>query len=85
MSQDLLPIGSIVRLKNGSANLMITARYLIYKNDDIVGYFAYSSTPYPHGIVEEQIFYFSHENINEVIFRGYENHQEMELKKLYDS
>ena len=75
--KDLLPIGSIVILKDGEQPLMI---YGIMQSDGAGELFKkpkeydYVSVPYPQGNLGEGMTYlFNHEDIKEIIFRGYEN------------
>ena len=71
--KDLLPIGSIVLLKDGEKRLMVagimqTDTGRTQKNYDYVGVLN------PEGHIGEGFQYlFNHEDINEIIFRGYED------------
>ena len=81
---NLLPIGSVVRLYNGDANLMILNRYPLYNENGNIGYFEYSGTIYPFGRLEEQVYYFNQENIERVIFKGYIDESEISLQEYYE-
>jgi len=77
--KDLLPIGSIVILKDGEQPLMI---YGIMQSDGEGGLFKktkefdYVSVPYPQGnLGPGMTFLFNHEDIKEIIFRGYESEE----------
>lgn len=77
--KDLLPIGSIVILKDGEQPLMI---YGIMQSDGESGLFKkskeydYASVPYPQGnLGPGMTFLFNHEDIKEIIFRGYEDEE----------
>ncbi|GAB3799638.1 DUF4176 domain-containing protein [Virgibacillus kimchii] len=80
---DILPIGSIVRLKDGNVKLMILNRSPLYKKDGVTGYFDYSACMYPEGKVEEQVYFFNNENIEEVYFKGYVDEQEKSFQEEY--
>lgn len=68
--KEYLPIGSIVILNNGTKKLMIYGRRQINKSTGKI--FDYISCMYPEGNINERYMYsFNHENIQEVIFRGY--------------
>lgn len=67
----LLPIGSIVRLKNGEQKLMIISRAALYNNQGTLGYFEYSACLYPNGHTNQNAFFFNEENIEEIIFEGF--------------
>ena len=77
--KDLLPIGSIVILKDGEQPLMI---YGIMQLDGEWGLFKkpkeyhYVSLTYPQGnLGPGMIYLFNHEDIQEIIFRGYEDEE----------
>ena len=77
--KELLPIGSIVILKDGEQPLMI---YGIMQLDAEGGLFKkpieydYVSVPYPQGnLGSGMTFLFNHEDIKEIIFRGYESEE----------
>ena len=70
--KDFLPIGSVVLLKNATKKLMIIGILQVSTNEDKV--YDYLAVPYPEGYIgEDNNFLFSHEDINDVIFRGYSN------------
>ncbi len=83
--QDLLPIGSIVLLKDGEKRLMVCG----IMQSDASGEgeeYNYMGVLYPEGHIGEQFQYlFNHEDIDQIIFRGYEDDERIEfLKKLTD-
>ncbi|MCH4531522.1 DUF4176 domain-containing protein [Staphylococcus haemolyticus] len=43
----------------------------------------YSACTYPVGVVEEQIYYFNEENIDEVIFEGYSDQDVTRFQELF--
>ncbi|MBP1971786.1 hypothetical protein J2Z83_003941 [Virgibacillus natechei] len=81
---DILPIGSVIRLKDGDVKLMILNRAPLYNKDGIIGYFDYSACMYPAGQVEEQVHFFNNENIEEVYFEGYRDEQEELFQEQYE-
>lgn len=81
--EELLPIGSIVTLKNGGQKLMIISRAALYNNQGTLGYFEYSSCIYPFGHTNQNAFFFNSEDIEEVVFRGYEDDDEKKYQELY--
>lgn len=80
----LLPLGSVVKLKNGDIKLMIISRAPLYEQDGVIGYFDYSSCIYPTGQVENQTYFFNNENIEKVYFEGYKDEQEKLFQKQYE-
>lgn len=80
---ELLPIGSIVLLKDGEKRLMIdgVVQTDAGGNGEI---YDYLGILYPEGHIGDQFQYlFNHEDIEKVFFRGYEDEERSEfLKKL---
>ncbi len=70
--RELLPIGSVVLLKEGTKKAMI---FGIKQTDKASGKeYDYIGVVYPEGNLGEQLqFFFQHENIDQVFFRGYED------------
>lgn len=66
-----LPLGSIVLIKGGLQKLMIIARALNVKNGGKEYFFDYGAVPYPQGLVNDQMAYFNHDGIAQVIHEGY--------------
>lgn len=81
---EILPIGSVVRLKNGDVKLMVLNRAPLYNKGGVIGYFDYSACIYPAGKVEEQVYFFNNENIEEVYFEGYKDEQEDKFQEQYE-
>lgn len=87
MFKDLLPIGSVVLLKDGTKKLMITGiKAVSSEKPDVV--FDYLGVVYPEGFLgDEYNFLFNHDNINDIIFKGYNNPERElfleELEKAY--
>jgi len=81
----ILPIGSIVHLKDGNIDLMITSRAQLFNDKGRLGYFDYAAVFYPTGVTEENKFvFFNREDIQAVIFEGYRNEEEKHFSKHYD-
>lgn len=80
---DLLPIGTIILLKDGEKRLMING---IMQSDagGSGASFDYLGIFYPEGHIGEEFQYlFNHEDIAQVIFRGYEDAERVDfLNKL---
>lgn len=87
MIKDLLPIGSVVMLKNAKKPLMIFGiKQLASEKPDEE--FDYIGVLYPEGNMGSQFQYlFNHEDIVEVLFTGYETEERKqflnELSKVY--
>ncbi len=78
----LLPIGSVVKLRNGKKKVMIYGVKQTDAKTDIT--YDYVGVLYPEGnIGQEYQLLFSHDAIEEIYFRGYENEERKEfIKKL---
>ena len=66
---ELLPVGSIVLLKGGTKKTMIMG---VLQTDE----------EHPEG--EESVYLFQHENINDIVFRGYENPERDEMLQVLE-
>ncbi|MBE5960919.1 MAG: DUF4176 domain-containing protein [Lachnospiraceae bacterium] len=70
-----LPIGSVVRLKGGTKRIMIYGRKQI--SADTGATFDYVACFYPEGNISNQhTFLFNHDNIEEVVFKGFCDEEE---------
>jgi len=86
--KDLLPIGSIVLLKDGEKRLMISGIMQSDANGNGEEY-DYLGVLYPEGHIGDQFQYlFNHSDINEIVFRGFEDSERIsfleKLSKLYN-
>lgn len=79
---ELLPIGSIVTVKEGTKKLMITGRMQYDQENNTLN--DYLACLYPEGIIGDEYHYlFNHNEIEEVIYTGYESEEDKEhLEKL---
>ncbi|KAF1307976.1 DUF4176 domain-containing protein [Streptococcus sanguinis] len=76
----LLPIGSVVQLKNGQVKIMIINRCPLYDNKGEIGYLDYSGCVYPFGMTDNQACFFNNEDIEKVWFEGYIDKSEEEMQ-----
>ena len=73
MLEKLLPIGSVVLLKEGTKKLMIIGIKPVTaeKPDEI---YDYIGVLYPEGFLSNEYnFLFNHADINDIVFTGYNN------------
>lgn len=76
MNKNLLPLGSVVLLNNGSKKLMITG-YLVSTPEYPDHIFDYCGCMYPEGTIRsDTICVFNHSEIKKIIFKGYLNLEE---------
>lgn len=83
-TETVLPIGSIVYLKEGTKKLMILNRAPIIEEDGEQLLFDYSGAIYPIGLNPEEVFYFNDEDIDEVVFEGFKDEEETRFIQLYE-
>jgi hypothetical protein len=78
----MLPIGTIVYLKEGTSKIMILNRCPIIKSNDENVLFDYSGAIYPLGLDNKKTLYFNKENIDQVVFKGYTDEEDERYIKL---
>ena len=81
--EKLIPLGSVVCLKEGQQKIMILDRSPQVDTGDGIKMFEYSGCIYPVGLMVDQILYFNTENIDQVIFEGYSDEDEIKFNELH--
>src|SRR5690625_3226848 len=84
----MLPIGSIVYLKEGTSKLMVVNRRPMFPSEETDGQnimFDYTACIYPQGLDPNQVFYFNEENIDKVLFEGFKDEDEERFQEVYDN
>ncbi|PNY18934.1 DUF4176 domain-containing protein [Streptococcus parauberis] len=86
VNNNILPLGSVVTLKNGDCNqLMIITRAIQIEEDGEEVYYDYESVLIPEGMsTPENVYFFNIENVENVIFKGFGNDKEIEYQKNYN-
>ena|SRR5699024_1595375 len=82
----MLPIGSIVYLREGTGKLMILNRAPILPSEETEEegvWYDYSGCFYPQGLDPNNVFYFNEENIDKVLFEGFKNEEEERFQKIF--
>lgn len=79
----MLPIGSVIYLKEGTKKIMILNRGPLVVIDNETKMFDYSGCVYPVGLVQDQVLYFNQENIDKVLFEGFADEDESRFQELY--
>lgn len=85
-SKEYLPIGSVVLLKGGFKKVMIIGimQYSIIKGEKSEEY-DYIGVIYPEGFMNmETMLLFNNKQINDVIFKGYENPEREDFIKVIE-
>ncbi len=80
----MLPIGTIVYLKEGTSKLMILNRGAMLEVEGEQILYDYSGCFYPQGLMPDQVYYFNHENIDEVVFEGFKDEEETRFQKVFE-
>ncbi|MGC4378500.1 DUF4176 domain-containing protein [Fictibacillus sp. Mic-4] len=76
----LLPIGTVVKLKNIDKEVMIYGRKQTQSSTK--RQYDYVAVPYPEGnISEDYNVFFNRNMIKKVLYKGYETKQEIELRE----
>ena len=84
MKKVLLPIGSVVLLKEATKRIMITG--FCVKSDEDNELFDYAGCLYPEGLISSrENLLFNNDQIGKVFFVGYSDEEEKHFKQaLYD-
>ena len=81
MEEKYLPVGSVCMLKGGQKAVMVVGYGIQPKENPNVVY-DYLGALYPEGIVTmDQNMVFNHENIDRVLFKGYETEEQKSFNK----
>ena len=92
IKEKFLPIGTVVLLKGGKRELMIIS-YCIVPNGEAYDkngridvsdkMFDYGACVYPEGMItSDQLFAFDHEQIEKILFMGYETENQQKISKI---
>ncbi|MFA9379362.1 MAG: DUF4176 domain-containing protein [Lachnotalea sp.] len=81
-----LPLGTIVIMKGSVKKAMLIARGALTLVEGKQKYYDYGACTYPEGVLGDSIFYFNHEDIQSVIYKGYvDEDDERMIKNLEES
>lgn len=80
---ELLPIGSVLLLKEGSKRVMVTGMLQTVRskeNENEVKTYDYVGVLYPEGYIgQDRMFLFDHDAIDKVYFTGYDDFERTRL------
>lgn len=77
--EKLLPVGTIVRLKDGIKTIMVTGFFPVSGDDNKM--YDYSACFYPEGLISSEInMLFNHEQVDEIIYPGYNSKEDADFK-----
>lgn len=83
MEEEILSLGSIVYLKNNHNKLMVISRGAIYNKEGEESYFDYLACNYPRGLENDRAVFFNNEDIDQILYYGYNDEEDQRIKKLY--
>lgn len=75
--KEFLPLGSIVRVRGSVKKLMILSRGTFPMIRGAAAYHDYGVCAYPEGIIGDSLIYINHEDIQEIVFSGYRDEDEV--------
>ena len=84
MTEKLLPLGTIVYLKEGTAKLMIVGRGASFEDEEGQKFTDYIGVIYPNGIDPQDALFFNHEDIDKIVFVGYSDEEETRFLEVYE-
>ena len=92
VKEKFLPIGTVVLLKGGKRELMIISYCIVPSGEaydkngkiDVSNkMFDYGACVYPEGMItSDQLFAFDHEQIEKILFMGYETENQQKISKI---
>ena len=85
MTEKLLPLGSIVYLKEATAKLMVVGRGASFDNGEGQVFSDYVGVVYPNGIDPEDALFFNHQDVDKLNFTGYSDEEEERYLEVYDA
>ena len=79
MYENLLPVGSVVLLKNGEKRVMICGRVITRAGEDTI--YDYAACLYPEGIIgSDNLFFFNRDDIEVIFFIGFQDPEEFKFR-----
>jgi hypothetical protein len=68
---DFVPLGTVLSVKGNPKTLMVIARGLALRYEGTTQYYDYGACLYPEGMIGEEMIYFNHEVIENVVHKGF--------------
>lgn len=84
MSEKILPLGSIIYLKEGTAKLMVVGRGASFDNGEGQTFSDYIGVVYPNGIDPQDALFFNNEDIDQIVFEGFTDEEEERYVRVYE-
>lgn len=84
MERNLMPIGSVVLLKEGKKRLMICGRIQCQEGSDTI--YDYVGCLYPEGVLNSSsMYFFNNEQIDSLYFIGFQDEEELKYREFLDN
>ncbi|WP_317914604.1 DUF4176 domain-containing protein [Carnobacterium maltaromaticum] len=86
MGKDLHSLGTIVYLQEGTQKIMVVARGVVYNDEteEKEVYTDYMGCAFPEGIDPNNTLFFNHDNIDQVLFEGYDDDDNQRFLTIYE-
>jgi len=86
MTEKILPLGSVVMLKEGLVKLMVIARGAVYEDPETGEdkYVDYMAILYPSGMDPENSIFFNHCDIDKVVHKGFVDDEEARFLEIHE-
>jgi len=80
MYSELLPLGSVVTIKDIEPDVIIIGRVASRSGEDKV--YDYIGAPYPLGVIDpDQLVFFDHDQVDDIDFIGCKNELEVDFRE----
>lgn len=77
MKEDLLPVGSVVLLKNAEKRIVVTGYGQVNEKNEL---FDYSAIYFPEGMLNsKKVMLFNHDQIEQIFFKGYVDQEQLDF------
>lgn len=86
MSKQMLPLGSVVYLSEGTEKVMIVGRGVIFQDTETNSevFTDYMGCLYPTGINPNNTLFFNEENIDKIVFKGLSDEEDERFLEIYE-
>ena len=79
--EKFLPLGSVILVKGSVKKLVLIGRGVVAILKGEQKYFDYVACTYPEGLIGENVLYLNHEDIEEVIQKGFQDEDDFRMQK----
>ncbi len=79
--EKFLPLGTFVTVKGSVKKILLIGRGVATAIKGERKYFDYVGCTYPEGLIGETVLYINHEDIEEVIYKGYQDEDDSRMQK----